>query len=58
LELSIYHCAGGREREGTVKGPQFRYARLEVHNREATTKEILVRYLKSYLVLEAHSGES
>jgi hypothetical protein len=42
----------------TVKGLQFRYAQVEVVNREATTKEILVRYLKSYLVLEARSGES
>jgi hypothetical protein len=31
---------------------------IQVYNREATTKEILVRYLKSYLVLEARSGES
>jgi hypothetical protein len=45
-------------RKRTVKGLEFRYAQVEVDNREATTKEILVRYLKSYLVLEAHSGES
>jgi len=68
LELSIYHCARKRERErerereeGDSKRPPIQVCTsgsAEVDNREAPRNEILVRYLKPYLVLEAHSGES